>query len=497
MLSLMTFLLLLPSQRQFLPPPMTLLLLRTTSPSSLSPSLSNYNQQPLPPPSPSSPSRDHPAFNSPPAPSSPAVPRPPLVVQPLRRTSRAGAHKPSGFYKKLASGKTFAQYTACHLRAAECSRLYGAELTRHAGETEVVNMIRDRKAARPQDWRKLSKRAIREALPSFMFYKAKDETPEPLPDLHPRPSATPDHTWTTVVSKEYKHKSPRKIRLRGRWVGGGHRQQKCPILKERVAPTARSTSHSLLLAIASKEGRKLHVGDIPSAYLQADHKPANGRPVHIIADRHTTSLIVHTLPEYQHCVMPNGKMILRVDKAMYGLVESAWLWYRELEQHLTSIGYTVSSSDRALFYKKTFLDGQCIASNIASVHVDDIASAASPNAAGTLLEQEFWDSMERKWPGIKRQSGLHYRHLSWNIYQDPHTMHISNSQRDYLLEIVKTSGVERTHRLPCRSSLLISDPLSPPLPDTGIRTYRSTLQKVAYAREGRPDIDFTVCWDLR
>ena len=78
---------------------------------------------------------------------------------------------------------------------------------------------------------------------------------------------------------------------------------------------------------------------------------------------------------------------------MYGLIESAWLWYKELEKHLLSIGYTVSSSDRALFYKKTFRDGVCVASNIASVHVDDIASAATPNADGLLLENEFWDSM--------------------------------------------------------------------------------------------------------
>lgn len=201
-------------------------------------------------------------------------------------------------------------------------------------------------------------------------------------------------------------------------------------LQERIAPTARSTTHSLLLAIASKEGRRLQVGDIPSAYLQAEHKPANGQPVHIIADKYTTSIIIDTFPEYRAYALPNGTMILRVQKAMYGLIESAWLWYKELEKHLLSIGYTVSSSDRALFYKKTFRDGVCIASNIASVHVDDIASAATPNADGLLLEQEFWDSMEQKWPGIKRQSGPYYRHLSWNIHQDPTTMKITKSQRD-------------------------------------------------------------------
>ena len=71
-------------------------------------------------------------------------------------------------------------------------------------------------------------------------------------------------------------------------------------------------------------------------------------------------------------------------------------------------------------------------------------------------------------------------------------MKITKSQRDYILEIVKTSGIEKEHHLPSRANLLISDPNSPLLPAQGVTTYRSTLQKIAYAREGRPDIDFTV-----
>ena len=51
--------------------------------------------------------------------------------------------------------------------------------------------------------------------------------------------------------------------------------------------------------------------------------------------------------------------------------------------------------------------------------------------------------MERKWPGIKRQSGPDYKHLSWNIRQDPRTMKIAKSQRDYLVEVVEASGVSK------------------------------------------------------
>ena len=74
---------------------------------------------------------------------------------------------------------------------------------------------------------------------------------------------------------------------------------------------------------------------------------------------------------------------------------------------------------------------------------------------------EFWESMERKWPGIKRQRGPHYKHLSWNIYQDPDTGEIRKSQRDYLIEIVQAAGELKEHKLPSRSDLLVSDPDSP------------------------------------
>ena len=107
---------------------------------------------------------------------------------------------------------------------------------------------------------------------------------------------------------------------------------------------------------------------------------------------------------------------------------------------------------------------------------------------------EFWESMERKWPGIKRQRGPHYKHLSWNIYQDPDTGEIRKSQRDYLIEIVQAAGELKEHKLPSRSDLLVSDPDSPLLEQKDISAFRSTLQKIAYAREGRPDFDFVVSY---
>ena len=139
-----------------------------------------------PPPVSSSPADEEPRApqtmeypTEPSPPSSPAAHKESVEPDaPVRRSTRSGAQKPPGYYSKLASGETVSDYTACHMRAQECSNLYGADLTDEAGITEVVNMIQVRKAAIPTDYRKLSPRVLKEALPSFMFYKAKDLLPD-------------------------------------------------------------------------------------------------------------------------------------------------------------------------------------------------------------------------------------------------------------------------------------------------------------------------------
>ena len=52
-----------------------------------------------------------------------------------------------------------------------------------------------------------------------------------------------------------KKKNKKRVKIKGRWVGGGHRQKKNEALKDRVAPTARATTHAIVMAIAAKEKR--------------------------------------------------------------------------------------------------------------------------------------------------------------------------------------------------------------------------------------------------
>ena len=138
--------------------------------------------------------------------------------------------------------------------------------------------------------------------------------------------------------------------------------------------------------------------------------------------------------------------------------------------------------------------GKIIASNIVSVHVDDLISAASPNSDGARLSEEFWGTLESKWPGIKHQTGPRFKHLSWDLQQDANTGVILRSQTSYIKDMLKTLKVDKTENYPMRANLLSYKPEASKLSDVKHADYRSILQKVAYAREGRPDIDFVVAY---
>ena len=330
------------------------------------------------------------------------------------------------------------------MSAQECAATYGKEAQEAAGSDEVINIV-GRGALLGRDYRKLIPEELKRVLPSFLFYKAKD--------LLPSETANEDAknlTWTTVQSerekredKKDKKKKKKRVKVKGRWVGGGHKQKKNEALKDRVAPTARATTHAIVMAIAAKEKRPLRVGDIPSAYLQAEHVPADGKKTFVRADKETTRIIVKVYPDLANYVEPKGTMILEVARALYGLVESAWLWYQELTKTLVGLGYTVTEADRGLFVKKVYRSGEIIASNIVSAHVDDLISAASPNPEGSALSKEFWDHLENKWPGIKLQTGPRYKHLSWDIIQDPATGSILRSQSSYIRDMLTSLKVNK------------------------------------------------------
>jgi hypothetical protein len=108
-------------------------------------------------------------------------------------------------------------------------------------------------------------------------------------------------------------------KLKARLVAGGDQQDK-DLYDELSAPTV-SAAH---------EGRKASVVDIGGAFLNAEMK--TGVLVHMRLDRTMSDLLVQLQPSYKKYQDSKGCIVVLLNRALYGCVESAALWYENLRE---------------------------------------------------------------------------------------------------------------------------------------------------------------------
>ncbi|KAF0741492.1 hypothetical protein Ae201684P_017636 [Aphanomyces euteiches] len=121
---------------------------------------------------------------------------------------------------------------------------------------------------------------------------------------------------------------------------------------ETYAPVIRSDSLRMILAIITATGMKCRQGDATNAYIHAK----NDRELYM------------TLPDGFEA---NGKS-WRILGALYGLKQSAMLWYRHLKNILENFGFAATSSDSCVFIRQN--EGRL---QIVTVYVDDVLVCAA------------------------------------------------------------------------------------------------------------------------
>ena len=87
--------------------------------------------------------------------------------------------------------------------------------------------------------------------------------------------------------------------------------------------------------------------------------------------------MVKMRPELSIYLNAAGCLIVKLNKALYGLVVASQLWYKSLSVALMSFGLKRSSIDKCVFYGE--LDGHRI---FMCVHVDDIGIFKHDGVAG-------------------------------------------------------------------------------------------------------------------
>lgn len=300
----------------------------------------------------------------------------------------------------------------------------------------------------------LSPAQIKKIIPSSMFLKAKHK---------------PDGTFD---------------KLKSRLVAGGHRQD-TTMYDNVSSPCVNLTSVFTLLSIAAFERRHLAAVDIKGAYLNARlssvtvHMRIQPQLVSILKQLYQ-DLFKRDITEF---ICPDGSMIVRVLKALYGLIESALLWYKHLAATLNRAGYTTSKNDRGVFYKTVGKDKKCAI----AIHVDDLLVASTHK---DLLDQLLKILTETYLDiNVQRDAKqLFYLGMQLDLRYDDGAIFVS--QPGFIKDILAAHPVERTAVYPANDDLFKCSVTGDPV---DITDYASRLMKLNYlAKRSRPDISLPV-----
>ena len=161
------------------------------------------------------------------------------------------------------------------------------------------------------------------------------------------------------------------------------------------SPTVGLVMLFIMSAISAKEGREIATLDIGNAFVKADMK--GEEEVLVALDKLSTAILIKIDSSYEKFVNRNGEIVVKLNKALYGCVQSARLWFDTLTTELRSYGYVHNSHDPCVMNKT--VDGK---QSTLLIHVDDIKILSQIKGEVKML----YDSLLKKFEKVNYHDGL-------------------------------------------------------------------------------------------
>ena len=183
------------------------------------------------------------------------------------------------------------------------------------------------------------------------------------------------------------------------------------------SPTVGTDSFFTVLAIAASEQRHIAALDVEGAYLEAD---MIGDPVHMRLNSEQANILIEENASFKKFQNTDGSVIVQLDKALYGCIESAKLWYNHLSNILRGLGYVENPTDPCVF-NKTVRNSQLTI----IIYVDDVL--LTHKDPQVLIDAQT--AIRREFTAIKTQNGSKLRFLGVDINRSaPGNIFISMGQ---------------------------------------------------------------------
>jgi len=150
------------------------------------------------------------------------------------------------------------------------------------------------------------------------------------------------------LKKKYKA-GGRFDKVEVRLVAGGHLRDRTMYGDKLSSPTVEISSVFMIGVIAAAEGRKVVTLDISGAYLHA--KMPTDCAVYMRLNKYLSTIMIQLSNHYAKYLNDDGKIVVRLDKALFECVQSSKLWYDRLCEVLYEMGYAVNDEDKCCFNK--------------------------------------------------------------------------------------------------------------------------------------------------
>lgn len=198
--------------------------------------------------------------------------------------------------------------------------------------------------------------------------------------------------------------------IKGRACADGRKQRATMTKEESTSPTVKIESVFLTSVIEANENRDVAAVDIRGAFLHTPQDP-NDDTVHMVLKGELCELMVKAAPElYTEYVIvgKNGTRMLYVEmqKALYGMLKSALLFYLKLLDDLTKAGFKLNPYDPCVA-NKTVAGKQLTV----AWHVDDL-KISHENPA---VVDRFIKYIDGIYPGVTVQRGKELEYLGMTL----------------------------------------------------------------------------------
>jgi hypothetical protein len=327
-----------------------------------------------------------------------------------------------------------------HVKAKRFVQAFGTK-GEEAIDCELRSMV-TKEVFTPVFYDKLAEEEKKTIIPSFIFLKEKF-----------KPSGELD-------------------KIKARLVAGGNHQNK-KLFPNISSPTANIT-HIFIEATLSAAREDVRASaDIGTAYLNAIMKDQ----VLMMLDKITTQRLIKLYPEFEKFVNRYGKIIVKLNKALYGCVQSALLWYECLREFLLRIGFTTNPYDECIFTRNNDT-GSCTI----IVYVDDLLFMASSKD----IIEEVIQCLRSEFKDINVNYGNVISYLGMELSFDRGKLKVTMT--GYIKKLLKEYNITSTSPTPASNDLftITDEPLL--ANDKKKQLHSLTAQLLFLSMRARPDI---------